>query len=123
MKDAKRDLRDIRLDHSTRLQHAIDASHEGEKLLCEMLRILSELEGHIAKLEDLRVSNIYSEGFVPPRERREAHLNALVMWASCLPETIAQSRTGRERKHVLRAVLEPREDDHVLESYWPLPHH
>lgn len=113
MKDAKNDLREVIVDPCTRMKHALNASYKGEELVSETFKILHKLEGYIAKFEDLRVSTLHREGLVPPREQQEAHLDALMTWASCLPETVVQSRVGRERKDILQAVLKPLEERRV----------
>ncbi|KAF2438452.1 hypothetical protein P171DRAFT_491121 [Karstenula rhodostoma CBS 690.94] len=114
MKNAKDYLRDISVEYIVRIRHTINAFDEAYQLTSEMTKTLAELMGHIAKLEDVRVSIAHREGFVPPSwAQQEAHGEALAIWAFCLPETALQLRAGRERKDILQAVLEPQEEIQV----------
>ena len=72
-----------------------------------MSSTLRKLEVHIEKLEELR------EGYVPSREQQEAHEQAFWAWASCLPETALQLRAGLQRNDILKALLEPWEEEQV----------
>jgi hypothetical protein len=114
MKKAKDDLRDITVDRETRIQHANIASLVGQELALGMSKTLRELQNHIERLEDLRASGVQREGSVPSPEQQEANKDALMAWASCLPETAGQVRAGRQEKYILKALVEPCEERKVL---------
>jgi hypothetical protein len=114
MKMAKHELRDITVDRETRIQHAEIASFVGQELALGLSKTLRELQDHIQKFEDLRVSGVQRDGLVPSMEQQAAHAEALMAWASCLPETAAQIRAGRQEWYILKDLLEACEERKVL---------
>lgn len=111
MKDAKWDLRDVSVDHYTRMQNAMEAAREGRNHLDEMRNTLLALKANIVKFEHLATN--FNANSISVREH--ACADALQKWARCLPETAAQYHAGRDLTDILRAVLRPDEESRVLE--------
>lgn len=105
IKNAKEALRDVTVEHHTRIRRAIHMSYIGQQMIFDMSRIvLRKLEGYIEKLENTEFATALCERFDVDQEVREARERALWAWVSSLPETASRIRAGMQQDHI-RSLL------------------